>query len=123
MKPMTQSHYASAHGGNNKFGVSAQCVDCHLPHDTLANYIFTKAKFGLNDVYAEVFTNTSEINWTKKREHADSFVFNSGCLSCHTKLEHSSMEKLDPEIVKKADDGTLKTSCISCHPHVGHKRK
>ena len=123
MKPMTQTHYASAHGGHNKYGVAAQCIDCHLPHDTLSNYIMTKAKFGLHDVYAEFFTNTSDINWSKKRQHADKFVFNSGCLSCHTSLDHSSMGTLEPDIVKKADDKTLKTSCISCHPNVGHVRK
>jgi len=38
MEPMTQTHYASAHGGHNKYGVAAQCIDCHLPHDTLSNY-------------------------------------------------------------------------------------
>jgi len=38
-------------------------------------------------------------------------------------LDHSSMGTLEPDIVKKADDRTLKTSCISCHPNVGHVRK
>ena len=123
MEPMTQTHYASPHGGNNKFGVAAQCVDCHLPHDTLRNYINTKAKFGLHDIYTEFFTNTADINWTKKREHPEKFVFNSGCLSCHTNLDHSTMGKLEPEIVKRADNKTLKTSCLECHPNVGHKRK
>lgn len=121
MDTMTQTHYASVHGGNNKFGVAAQCIDCHLPHDTLAHYIVTKAKFGIHDVYAELFTNTKDINWTEKKEHADTFVFNSGCLSCHTHLDHSSMGTLEPNIVKKADDRTLHTSCIECHPGVGHK--
>ena len=113
MEPMTRTHYASPHGGNNKYGVAAQCVDCHLPHDTLMNYIATKAKFGLHDVYTEVFTNTADINWSKKRAHADTFVFNSGCLSCHTNLDHSSMGTLEPEIVKKADDRTLKQVVLS----------
>ncbi len=123
MEPMTQTHAMSPHGGNNSYGVAAQCVDCHLPHDTLSHYIIQKAKFGIRDVYAEFFTDTSEINWTKKRAHASSFVFNSGCLSCHSSLDHSTMEGVEPEIVKKADDRTLKTSCIECHPNVGHASK
>ncbi len=123
MQPMTDAHNISVHGGDNKYGIAAQCVDCHLPHDTLVNYLTHKVKFGVRDAYAEFFTNTKEINWTAKRAHADTFVFNSGCLSCHTNLDHSSMASLEPEIVKKADDKTLKTSCISCHDNVGHKWK
>ena len=100
MAPMTQTHYKSTHGGANKFGVSAQCVDCHLPHDTILNYITTKVKFGTNDIFVELFRD--------------------GCLSCHTELDHSDMKSLEPEIVKKADNHILKTSCIECHPKVGH---
>ncbi len=121
MKPMTIAHSNSVHGGNNRFGVSAQCIDCHLPHDTLANYILHKVKFGVRDAYREFFTDTSDINWSRKRADAKSFVFNSGCLSCHTSLDHSSMKTLAPDVVKRADDRTLKTSCLECHPHVGHK--
>ncbi len=122
MEPMTQTHYASPHGGNNKYGVAAQCVDCHLPHDTLIHYITEKARFGGHDIYTEFFTNTKDINWTRKREHPEKFVFNSGCLSCHIDLDHSAMGKLEPEIVKRADNRRLKISCLECHPNVGHKR-
>jgi cytochrome c-type protein NapC len=123
MQAATQAHYHSIHGGENRYGVAAQCVDCHLPHDTLTHYIAAKIKYGVRDIYTEFFTDTSEINWTKKRANASSFVYNSGCLSCHSSLDHSEMEGIDPEIVKKADEGTLKTSCISCHPSVGHRWK
>ena len=121
MKLMTQAHNRSPHGGNNKFGISAQCVDCHLPHDTLAHYMISKIHFGVRDLYLEFFTDTSDINWTKKREYAKEFVFNSGCLSCHSQLNHSLMENIDPKVVEKADNHTLKTSCIECHPNVGHR--
>ena len=121
MEPMTKAHNISVHGGHNKYGVAAQCVDCHLPHDTMAHYIMRKMSFGMRDLYLEFFTDTSDINWTKKREHAKEFVFNSGCLSCHSQLDHSVMEKVDPEVVEKADNHTLKTSCIECHPNVGHR--
>jgi len=123
MQRATQAHYRSTHGGENKYGISAQCVDCHLPHDTLSNYLVNKVKYGARDIYAELFTDTDEINWTRKRANAQSFVYNSGCLSCHSRLDHSSMEHVEPEIVKRIEDKTLKTSCIECHPGVGHAWK
>lgn len=121
MDPMWEAHRASVHGGNNKYGIGAKCVDCHLPHDSIADYIITKAKIGLNDTFVEFTSNTSEINWTKKRQNAKHFVYDSGCKSCHNTLDHSLMEKIEPSVVKKLEQPDPKISCIECHDDVGHK--
>jgi cytochrome c-type protein NapC len=121
MAPMAIALSRSVHGGHNRYGIAAQCTDCHLPHHSLAGYIFKKGAVGLHDIFAEVFTDTADINWTAKRNHAKTFVYNSGCLSCHNSLDHSKMEKIDPAVVKKIMDKSLKMSCIECHTDVGHK--
>ena len=121
MAPMAIALARSVHGGHNPYGIAAQCTDCHLPHHSLAAYMIKKGEVGLHDVVVEVFTDTADINWTAKRQKAKTFVYNSGCLSCHNSLDHSKMEHVDPSVVKKIMDKSLKTSCIECHTDVGHK--
>ena len=51
MEPMTISYETTKHGGNNKYGIRAQCADCHLPHEGRATYLLTKAQKGATDIW------------------------------------------------------------------------
>ncbi|WP_216818770.1 cytochrome c3 family protein [Desulfurella multipotens] len=122
MQPMVQSYTLDVHGGNNQFGFKAQCTDCHLPHNSLPNYLFTKAKTGLNDVFFETFTNTSKINWAQKLKDPNKYVYDSGCLKCHSNLKEESLQNQRAFLAHRAYFAKTTTqSCVDCHSNVGHK--
>lgn len=122
MNPMGEAYLNDVHGGNNKYGVRAKCVACHLPHDSLMGYLVEKAKTGTHDVWAELTYDKSKIDWQEKRKHVrEHYVFDSGCLSCHTNLKDATMGSPKAFIAHKAyfQDGNKK--CVECHENVGHK--
>lgn len=122
MQPMVNSYKIDMHGGNNQFGFKAQCTDCHLPHNNLANYLVQKAKTGLNDVLFQTFTNTSKINWQEKLKEPNEFVYDSGCLKCHANLQEESLQNQRAFLAHRAYFAkTTNQTCIDCHNNVGHK--
>lgn len=122
MKPMVESYKLDVHGGNNQFGFKAQCTDCHLPHNNAANYLLTKAQTGINDVFFESFTNTSKINWQEKLKQPNKFVYDSGCLKCHSNLQEESLQNQRAFLAHRAYFAKTTTqSCVDCHSNVGHK--
>lgn len=122
MRPITESYLLDVHGGNNINGVKTACVDCHLPHNNRFNYLYAKAKTGFHDVWAQLFFDLSKIDWIKKRDNRQKFVFDSGCLACHTELEKATMANIKAFVAHKPYflQVTLET-CVSCHKNVGHK--
>ncbi|MBN2695473.1 NapC/NirT family cytochrome c [bacterium] len=120
MKPMVESFLQSKHGGNNKLGIKAKCVDCHLPHNNLLNYLFRKGTTGFHDVWAQMFYSNFE--WEKNRDNREKYVYDSGCLKCHKNIEHVRFGNLKSFIAHKAYFLTPeKYSCVMCHKNVGHK--
>ncbi len=122
MKPMTDSYYASKHGGNNKTGFRAKCTDCHLPQGNIVTHLYKKTTTSINDVAVELFTNVDDIDWEEKRANREKFTFDSGCLKCHQNFD----------IIHQADDHALKAheyyeknkdkhGCTLCHKSVGHQ--
>ncbi len=121
MQPMTDSYLMDTHGGNNPLGVKAKCVECHLPHDSLANYLLEKAKTGLHDFRVQNFGDLDAIDWEAKRKHATRFVFDSGCMNCHTNLKDATMS--DPKAFiahKEYFEKRTDKKCVECHKNVGH---
>ncbi|MCL3779666.1 hypothetical protein EMN47_04595 [Prolixibacteraceae bacterium JC049] len=106
---------------DNKGGVQAHCVDCHLPpkgHGHLA----AKIKHGAKDVYGYFFKDSTDFNWEAKRapEIANGFTYESACLKCHTNLFPTTLSQ-------KGDDSHLyylanqeKMTCLNCHQKMGH---
>lgn len=122
MKPMAAAYRASLHGGNNSHGVQAICVDCHLPHDNPAVYLYQKGITGLRDIWAEYTSDVSAIDWEAKRAHREEFVYDSGCLHCHKNLQNATEANNKAFVAHKPYFlGTVETRCVSCHQHVGHK--
>jgi len=124
MDDQKQAYLRAPHGGNNQVGFQAQCVDCHLPHDSPTHYLLSKAKFGLGDVYAEFFGNPDKVNWAEKRAHGEKYVFDSGCLRCHVRLLEATrripavfkMHQMHFDAVAAGKD----VHCVGCHVDVGH---
>ncbi|NJN48108.1 MAG: cytochrome C [Candidatus Competibacteraceae bacterium] len=122
MKVFGESYLLDVHGGNNAVGVQVVCTDCHLPHDTLTNYLFTKAKTGIHDVWAEYTLDLEKIDWEAKRQHREDFVYDSGCLKCHSNLEKATSASNKAFVAHKPYFlGTIDNTCVSCHEYVGHQ--
>ncbi|MBR8465979.1 NapC/NirT family cytochrome c [Campylobacter sp. faydin G-140] len=115
------------HGAANKRGLGAKCSDCHLPHDSLANYIFSKVKNGIAEGWTTMIGDPSKKDWIANREHARAnYTFDSSCIKCHSSIT----QKIDANTTIAAEKMHLKyiefkntsdeLKCTSCHKNVGH---
>lgn len=124
MQPMVISYTKDIHSGIGKTGIKAECVDCHLPHDNLIKYVYTKARNGVVEGYIHFFGDPDKIDWHQNRKHKEKFVFDNGCLNCHKNILQSSeasnqAHKMHTHYTKLLNtDKELK--CVSCHIDVGH---
>lgn len=122
MKPIAGSYLKDVHGGNNATGAVADCVDCHLPHDSQWNHLGTKLYLGIKDHWMEATTEVETIDWAAKREQREEYVYDSGCLKCHAALETSPKVSLEARKEHRAYfAGTTTDQCVTCHLFVGHK--
>lgn len=122
MQPMIDSYKMDVHGGAGSHGIEVKCVDCHLPHDSMASYLTEKVKTGWHDFYVENFQDPTKINWQEKRKHRETFTYDSSCLSCHTNLKDATESNLKAlNAHRKYFAGTTTKSCVGCHENVGHK--
>ncbi len=90
MELFESAHNADIHGGNNDHGVRATCAQCHLPHDSSLNYLYTKARTGIHDLWVENLGDPDNIDWEAKRAHREEYVYDSGCITCHSNLEKAT---------------------------------
>jgi cytochrome c-type protein NapC len=125
MQPMANTFELDVHGGQNEHGFVAQCVDCHLPQDSVFGYMLEKTKHGINDVLVENFTDTDNMDWIARREERERFVYDSGCLNCHQQLldktEADNPKSLQTHAhYKKQREKGEPVQCVSCHVTVGH---
>jgi sulfatase modifying factor 1 len=114
----------SAHN-SNRTGVSARCVDCHLPpEDQTAYFLTRKAYHGFHDLYVFMTKDMDDIDWEAKRtvEASKRFVYEDGCKKCHTNLFPSTLDALGAESHLKYLREPENNSCVKCHLNVGHYR-
>jgi cytochrome c-type protein NapC len=122
MSPMIDAYKQDVHGGANNKGIEVKCVDCHLPHDNMTNYLLTKMQTGLHDIWAEFTYDKNKIDWAEKRHHREELVYDSACLACHTNLKEATMSNFKAFNGHRAYfAGTTDKKCVSCHKNVGHK--
>ncbi len=109
------------HGSDAKGVIRARCVDCHLPHDSLANYLKVKTRAGIHDIIAHwTGKKTDWLTIWKNRGPYVHAAYESGCKECHKGL-------VAPGIPVKAYtahktylvEQTTRT-CLDCHHEVGH---
>ncbi len=122
MEPMVASYHKSLHGGNNPRGVTADCTDCHVTHESLPAHILGKARSGTHDFWVMYTRDTSKLDWEAKRLRREEYVYDSGCLTCHQKLEDATKSNPKAFIAHRAYfRGATDDHCVTCHEHVGHK--
>lgn len=124
MTPMFLSYRNDVHGGAGDVGFKAECVDCHLPHNNIVNYVYTKARNGVVEGAIHFFGDVENIDWHKNRERKDEFVFDDGCIKCHqnfTNLPNLSHKGKQMHEHYTLLQGTNKQiGCAQCHIEVGH---
>ena len=123
MEPMVISYAQTKHAGNNKFGIKAECADCHLPHDRAVNYLYTKVKNGVIDAWRELtYDEKNPTDWVEKRKTRHQYVFDSGCLQCHSEKSIND-DPSHPRYFSGGNNpfiGQDKFRCVDCHFYVGH---
>lgn len=125
MNPMTKAYHESPHGGASTLGVKAKCVSCHLPHDSVIKYTFKKAMNGISEVTYMMLNDPKKMDWQENRKRVEEYVFDSGCLDCHTNIlntkgKNENVDKMH-ELYKTRLNTSEKVSCVSCHKGVGHE--
>jgi cytochrome c nitrite reductase small subunit len=108
---------------NTPSGVSVNCVDCHLPpEEETARFLTRKAYHGFHDLYVYMTKDADEIDWEAKRtvEAAQRFVYEDGCLKCHTNMFPSTLSEKGCQQHLKYLRDPENTSCMQCHHGVGH---
>ncbi|MDX1285135.1 MAG: SUMF1/EgtB/PvdO family nonheme iron enzyme [Draconibacterium sp.] len=108
---------------NTPSGVSVNCVDCHLPpEEQTGRFLTRKAYHGFHDLYAYLTMDPKEIDWAAKRsmEAAQRFVYQDGCIKCHTNMFPSTLSEQGCQQHIKYLRDPENTSCLQCHHGVGH---
>lgn len=122
MTPMVAAYRQDVHGGDGPQGVQAKCTQCHIPADNVFIYMLRKTQFGMHDAWAQLTYDLDAIDWRAKREHRETFVFDSGCLGCHKDLERATMPTPAAFVAHRPYFlGETDMNCVSCHPNVGHE--
>lgn len=126
MDPMVEAYHTDPHGGKNDKGLKATCVSCHLPQDSLVKYLVTKGVNGIVEVTSVLVNNAEDMDWQKHREKRESFVYDSGCMSCHVNIETTDSQSeaakgMHKKYTQYKDAKKEPLSCVSCHKNVGHK--
>lgn len=72
---------------NNRSGVVADCMDCHLPapQDTI-NFFYSKTLHGAKDIFVHVIKGSTSYDHGKAREKAYRAIKNEQCLKCHRNI-------------------------------------
>lgn len=124
MDPMVIAYQEDVHSGKGKTGVKAKCVDCHLPHDNLAKYVYQKAVNGVVEGYIHFFGDPDSIDWKANLKNKERYVFDNGCTSCHVDIKDNKLTSANAQRMHAHYDklkGTQKEiKCVSCHVAVGH---
>ena len=83
------------------------CVECHLPHDNTAHYLFEKGRTGMVDMYHEAMRDYP--NKIKLGTNARKMVAEN-CVRCHG----ATMS-----YVETAPEGSQE-DCLKCHSRIAH---
>ncbi len=115
MQPMVAAYRESVHGGNNAVGFKAECTACHVSHANPMAYLWSKSVSGTTDLLVTWFSDETTIDWQANRARHDEYVYDSGCLKCH-----SDLAAVAPGPHKAYFAGTITAQCVDCHADVGH---
>ena len=120
-------HQLSVHY-NNRVGVRAMCVDCHVPHNYPAKLI-VKTEKGIADAYAEIRgTISTREKFDRERWRLANMVWDEmradnskNCRSCHDPQAMDSAKQSEDAVKQHKKFAAGKATCIDCHTGVAHK--
>ena len=120
-------HKLSAHY-NNRTGVRAACVDCHLPHSYPAKLI-AKTKAGITDGLAELRGSIStQEKFDRERWRLANQVWDdmkadnsASCRHCHDPTAWDNKKQSEDAVKQHKKFFNGKATCIECHTGVAHK--
>lgn len=122
MTPFRTSWQEAVHGGKNRQGFAAQCVDCHLPHGNFFQFFMVKGITGTGDLIQNLYIDGDEFDWAANAEkRLLKFTFDSACRHCHHVLTPPGMSSGGFIAHRAYLRGATKKRCAECHPRVGHK--
>ena len=82
---------------------------------------FFTLRTGLHDLWVENFGKPEEIDWEAKRAHREYYVYDSGCVTCHTNLQEATLATNKAFIAHRDYYlGLIDDQCVTCHENVGH---
>jgi len=94
----------------------ATCIDCHVPHNNVANKYYFKAKDGLRHSTMFALRLEPQVIFIKQ---AGREVVHDNCIRCHQYLLTDEKMKLQSEMFMQIRNGR---SCVDCHREVPHSR-
>lgn len=123
IEPAYNQWKTSSHA-NNRRGVVAYCMDCHLPapHQTF-QFLYAKTWHGLKDIVSHFVGGRYDRQ--KARENAYASITNDQCLKCHGNLlyiPHKRGAMLAHRTVLYPRPGYEK-KCFDCHRDLVHNPK
>jgi cytochrome c nitrite reductase small subunit len=95
----------------------ANCVDCHLPKESLVDKIFAKSRDGFKHSFAMTF-RTYEGGNIRASENAQKRI-QDNCIACHREMV-SQITANNKLYETKGASGQLDRKCWSCHRRVPH---
>lgn len=122
-----QPEYEASSHFMNASGVQAGCADCHLPHDSWFELVWTKAVVSL-DIIPELMgkLDTAEKYESHRAEMAESVwrlaLENDSeyCRSCHT-VSAMNLEQQDRRVARQHSRAAEKgETCVQCHYGIVH---
>lgn len=121
MRPMADSYRLDVHGGHSVHGVRAVCSDCHLPQDSSFAFMFAYWRRLVGDGWVELIHGSTATNWEELRAERASYVYDSGCLSCHANLLDAFPRTGDAFTAHESYfQAGMSMKCVTCHVSVGH---
>lgn len=118
---------ASSHFSNAS-GVRAQCADCHLPHDSWFELVWTKAvvsldiipelqgKLATREKYEAHRAELATEVWRHYKSNDSKF-----CKSCHS-FEAMDFEEQDRRVARRHSQAAERgETCIDCHYGIVHE--
>lgn len=126
IKPAVDAWRASAHV-NNKRGLVANCMDCHLPPPQNTIEFFTmKTYHGLKDVTFHILDGADGYDKEEARQGMYASLDNETCLRCHENvmfMPESRGAMLAHRSVINPRPGAQPHKCIDCHYDLVHTPK
>ena len=121
--PAYEAWKTSTHA-NNRRGVVADCMDCHLPaaHD-MFQFFYAKTWHGLKDVFVHFLGKPYDRE--KARQVAYATIKNDQCLKCHRNIlyiAHNRGAMLAHRTVLYPRPGYEK-KCLDCHRPLVHVKR